>query len=150
MKSWEDVGRRVALFKNKIIVLAGGCFDIIHFGHIIFLQKAKQEGDILIVALESDEYIKRHKGRKPVHNQNERAVILSSLRVVDLVIKLPYLQSDKDYFKLVEKIKPDVIAITRGDERETKKRNQAKAVEARLKIVTPKLSKFSSSKIQGL
>src|SRR6266403_2209747 len=54
---------------DKKIVLVGGCFDIIHFGHIQFLQKAKEAGDYLIVALEPDERIINYKKRTPIHTQ---------------------------------------------------------------------------------
>ena len=55
------------------IVLVGGCFDILHFGHLMFLKNAKEEGKVLVVLLESDEFIKKFKHREPVHKQNERA-----------------------------------------------------------------------------
>src|SRR5579864_7608887 len=95
----------ILLPTNKKIVLVGGCFDIIHFGHIQFLEKAKQTGDYLIVALEPDERIIDYKQRKPTHTQQERAYNLLALRAVDYVILLPTLQGFDDYLKLVQSIK---------------------------------------------
>lgn len=133
---------------NKNIVLVGGCFDILHFGHIEFLKNAKAAGDYLIVALEPDESISNYKHRTPTHNQKERADILSALRFVDHVVLLPVLKGFVDYNQLVENIKPQVIAITADDPQITNKQKQANSVKAIVKIVTPRISDFSSTKIK--
>ena len=133
--------------KEKRIVLVGGCFDIFHYGHFQFLKKAKKQGDILIIALESDQFIKKRKKRMPFHNQKQRAKILSSLNFVDLVILLPYFSSDDDYFKLVNEIKPKVIAITAGDLQRQNKAKQAKMVGGKVVVVTPLIKNFSSTRI---
>ena len=102
------------------VVLVGGCFDILHYGHIYFLKKAKKLGDILIIALESDENTKKLKGPgRPIHTQRERKKMLESLRFVDKVIALPPMKSDSDYEKLVRKVNPDIIAVTAGDTKNT-------------------------------
>ena len=124
----------------------GGCFDIFHYGHLIFLQKAKASGDYLVIALESDALIKK-KGRQPFHSQQERAEILAALTIVDLVLILPDLKSDRDYLKLVEKVKPKTIAVSEKDVNYSKKVAQAKKVGAEIKIVAPLLKKFSSSQL---
>lgn len=133
--------------KDQKKVLIGGCFDVIHFGHIEFLKKAKEQGEILIIALESDEFIKTRKKRKPVHTQDERAAILSSIKYVDLVVKLPYLEKESDYISLVSKIRPSIIAVTEGDKLLENKRRQAVGVGAEVMEVTPVIRDFSSSKI---
>lgn len=133
--------------KEKRTVLVGGCFDIFHYGHLQFLKKAKKQGDILIIALESDQFIKKRKKRMPFHNQKQRAKILSSLNFVDLVILLPYFSSDDDYFKLVNEIKPKVIAITAGDLQRQNKAKQAKMVGGKVVVVTPLIKNFSSTRI---
>lgn len=129
------------------VVLVGGCFDILHYGHIEFLKKAKAEGDYLIVALEPDESISNYKKRVPTHNQQERAEILASLRYVDQVILLPLLKGFADYNQLVANIKPQVIAITADDPQINNKQKQADSVGATVTIVTPRLLNFSSTKI---
>lgn len=132
--------------KNKKIVLVGGCFDLIHYGHIVFLNKAREQGDYLIIALESDQFIKK-KRLNFIHNQEQRAIILASLIMVDLVIKLPYFASDKEYFNLVKNIHPNLIAITEGDKQIVNKRKQATLIGAKLEIITQKIDEFSSSNI---
>ena len=134
---------------EKRIVLVGGCFDILHPGHIIFLEKAKKAGDIVIVFLESDQKVKELKGNgRPIHTQKDRAKILSALKSVDFVVMLPYLDNGKDYDELISKIKPDVIALTFGDENTHHKRS-AKLVGAKLKYVTKMIGNHSSSRILG-
>jgi len=144
---WKNINKITPLLLNKKSVLVGGCFDIFHFGHLSFLKRAKRTGDFLIVALESDEFIRKNKQRAPIHSQRERAETLAALEIVDLIIMLPYFKSDKDYFTLVEKIRPKTIAITSGDERKINKKQQSLLVGAKLKIVSPRLKKFASSKI---
>lgn len=135
------------IFKNKKTVLVGGCFDLIHFGHLEFLKKAKQSGDYLIVALESDEFIKRNKRNEPIHPQEERAEILSCLNMVDMIINLPYFSKGKEYLNMVKKISPNIIAVTEGDKKINSKKEQAKMVGAEVKIVTPLVKKYSTRKI---
>ncbi len=134
------------MFGRKI-VLVGGCYDILHYGHYAFLKAASEEGDILIIALESDEFIKKRKNRTPVHTQQQRAEILSGLSFVDYVIKLPFMNGDTDYMHLVDMTKPTIIAITDGDPQLENKKRQAEKVGAQLKIVTPVVESFSSSSI---
>ncbi|HKB88536.1 MAG TPA: adenylyltransferase/cytidyltransferase family protein [Patescibacteria group bacterium] len=133
-----------------IKVLVGGVFDILHHGHVNFLKEAKKNGDYLVVALESDETTKRLKGPgRPVHNQKQRREMLESLNFVDEVISLPEMNSDEDYKKLVEKIKPNIIAITEGDNMKSKKKRHADLVKAKL-VEIKKISDLSSTKLAKL
>jgi rfaE bifunctional protein nucleotidyltransferase chain/domain len=82
------LAERLALVRRegKRIVFTNGCFDLLHPGHIHTLTQAKAFGDVLVVAINSDASVKRLKGeRRPILNQDERAVILSALSVVDYV-----------------------------------------------------------------
>jgi len=133
--------------KNKKIVLVGGCFDIFHYGHLSFLKKAKASGDFLIVALESDEFIIKKKQRRPIHNQKQRAEILAALSMVDLILILPYISSDKGYFDLVKFIKPNIIAISDKDVQYNNKKKQAELIKGEVKIVSPLNNNFSTKKI---
>ena len=91
--------------EGKTIVTTNGCFDILHVGHVRYLEKAKSFGDVLIVALNSDKSVKRIKGEsRPVNNENDRAEVLSALRSVDYVVVF-----DEDSpIDLLLEIKPDV------------------------------------------
>jgi rfaE bifunctional protein nucleotidyltransferase chain/domain len=131
-------------------VLVGGCFDILHYGHIKFLKEAKGLGDYLIIALESDENTRRLKGKgRPIHSQKERQEILESIKFVDEVISLPEMKTDEDYKKMVADIKPDIIAITEGDSIKDIKRKLAESVGAQL-IVIKKVKDLSSTKLAKL
>jgi rfaE bifunctional protein nucleotidyltransferase chain/domain len=135
------------------IVLTGGCFDILHIGHVRFLSEAKRMGDYLVVLLESDKKVKELKGEKrPVFIQKERAEMLSALESVDLIVLLPTLEKDSDYFNLVMKIKPDIIAVTENDPLTEKKRSQAKRIGGELKVVSFKetVSTSTLAKILGV
>ncbi|MFA6005450.1 MAG: adenylyltransferase/cytidyltransferase family protein [Patescibacteria group bacterium] len=129
------------------VVLVGGCFDVLHYGHIQFLKAAKARGNFLIVALESDEFIKTHKHRIPVHTQAERKIILEALRYVDKVIPLPFFATTEEYKKLVQTVHPTVIAITEQDPQEDNKRQMAADIGAELAVVTPLIKPFSTTHI---
>jgi D-glycero-beta-D-manno-heptose 1-phosphate adenylyltransferase len=97
--------------QGKKIVFTNGCFDILHVGHTRYLQEAKNEGDILILALNSDESVRHLKGEKrPVVPEAERADVLASLESVDFVI----LFNEQTPLNLIDYLKPDVL-VKGGD-----------------------------------
>ncbi|MBU1000068.1 adenylyltransferase/cytidyltransferase family protein [Patescibacteria group bacterium] len=148
--SINKIGSVCSKFKKqgKVVVLAGGCFDLLHPGHVIFLEKAKKAGDILIVLLESDVKVKAIKGiNRPVYNQAERVVILSALQSVDYVIKLPYFKKDLEYDRLILKIKPDIIAATEKDRNTYFLQRATQLVGAKLKFVTKTIGNYSTSSL---
>ena len=137
----------------KKLVLVGGCFDLLHYGHISFLKQAKSYGNYLLVALESDENVRKSKGvSRPIHTQSQRKEMLRALSCVDEVIELQPMTRDEEYFALIKKIKPDVIALTEGDPILRKKMEQAKQGGAKVviisKIHTPSTSQLA--KLLGL
>jgi len=134
--------------KNEKIVLAGGCFDILHKGHLKFLKEAKKRGTKLIILLEDDKNVKKLKGKKrPIHNQLARAKILSSIKDVDFIVLLSNMKNSKKYAKLINQIKPFIIAITEDDSYKEKKENQAKGVGAELISVTKRMKNESTTKL---
>lgn len=134
--------------QGKQIVLAGGCFDVLHPGHVIFLEKAKKAGDILIVMLESDRKVKLLKGlSRPVHTQRQRAQVLSAVVFVDYILMLPFMSAESEYDKLIEKISPDVIAATIGDANAHQHQRSARKTGARFKYVTAMIGNHSTSHI---
>lgn len=89
------------------IVLANGCFDLFHVGHIRYLQGAAEEGDVLVVGINSDEQVERLKGEgRPYMPEGERAEIVAALAVVDLVT----IFQEPTVTELIRAIRPDVHA----------------------------------------
>jgi D-beta-D-heptose 7-phosphate kinase / D-beta-D-heptose 1-phosphate adenosyltransferase len=88
------------------IIFTNGCFDILHKGHIDYLQKSKELGDKLIVGINSDDSVRRLKGEnRPINNQNNRKELLESLKFVDEVI----IFNEDTPYELIKKVKPDII-----------------------------------------
>jgi len=102
----------VMLRKNgKKVVFTNGCFDILHAGHVHYLEQAKELGDELVVGLNSDSSVKTLKGpNRPINNLEERAKVLSSLKCVDRIVSF----ADETPIKLIKEIKPDVL-VKGGD-----------------------------------
>ena len=97
--------------EKKNIVFTNGCFDLLHRGHVEYLQKAKNYGDVLVVGINSDSSVKRLKGvERPFLNQEDRSFIISSLISVDVVC---IFDEDTPY-ELIKVIQPDVL-IKGGD-----------------------------------
>ena len=89
IKGLEELHREIARLKEegKVIVLANGCFDLIHIGHIRYLKGAKALGDVLVVGVNSDRSVKQIKDEKrPLMSQDERAEIVSAFECVDYVV----------------------------------------------------------------
>lgn len=119
--------------KGKTVILVGGCFDILHTGHIKFLNEAKNKANLLFLLLESDESIKKLKGdKRPVNTQKNRSIVLSALSCVDYIIPLQGVTKKEIYDKLIVQIKPAFIAITIGDKNIEKREKQCRLVNARL------------------
>lgn len=92
--------------ENKKVVFTNGCFDLIHSGHVDYLVKAKELGDILIVALNSDQSVKRIKGdKRPILKQEERAFIVSNLKPVDYVT---FFEEDTPA-EIINELLPDIL-----------------------------------------
>ena len=92
---------------SKKIVLAGGVFDIIHPGHIHTLTAAKALGDVLVVAIATDKTAQKMKKMTPLHDQELRCELVSSLSMVDEAI----VGHEEDIFETVKQVKPDIIAL---------------------------------------
>jgi len=92
---------------TKKTVLAGGVFDIIHPGHIHTLNAAKALGDVLVVAVATDKTAQKMKKMSPLHNQELRCELVSSLSMVDEAI----VGHEEDIFETVKEVKPDIIAL---------------------------------------
>ncbi len=92
--------------ENKKLVFTNGCFDILHKGHVDYLQKARELGDAMIVAINEDESVRRIKGEKrPINSEDDRAFLLANLRSVDYVT---FFGEDTPY-EVIKKIVPDYL-----------------------------------------
>ena len=141
--------------KKQKVVLASGVFDLLHLGHVKFLEEAKKTGGInakLIVIVARDSTVEKRKGIKPVIPENQRRALVESLKVVDEAI-LGF--EDFSMEKVIEKIKPDIIAVGHDSHMtgmEEAVRDYVKTRGLKIKIV--KIGKFgaddldSSSKIK--
>jgi len=113
IKTFTEIDAIVKRYKKqgKKVVFTNGCFDILHVGHVKYLQVAKSFGDILIVGLNSDASVSRLKGpTRPVNIAEDRAYLLAALEAVDFVV--PF-EEDTPY-ELIKMIKPDVL-VKGGD-----------------------------------
>lgn len=156
MKKILNIGEAVEIAKElrnkgKSIILSGGCFDILHIGHLIFLENAKKQGDVLFVLLESDAAIKKLKGKnRPINTQKDRASLLEALKIVDYVILLPNLIANEKYDEIITQIKPSIIAVTKGDPSIHHKQRQAKKVNGKIVVVTEMIQDQSTTRLAEL
>src|SRR3989344_5557470 len=135
--------------EGKRIVLVGGIFDLIHRGHVEFLEAAEREGNVLIVLLESDEKTREIKGKnRPINTQEDRAFVLLRFVMVDYILLLSYFKKDKDYEKLVKTLQPDIIAVTKADTLKKLKKRYARSVGGKLVEVISRIKEYSTSKIE--
>lgn len=139
--------------EKRKIVLASGVFDLLHFAHVKYLEEAKKTGGPnaeLVVIIARDSTVEKRRGEKPIIPENQRVALVDSLKTVDKAI-LGY--EDFNIEKVMEKVKPDVIAL--GYDRADIEQSVEDFVKKRgLKIEVVKIGKFgedeldSSSKIK--
>jgi D-glycero-beta-D-manno-heptose 1-phosphate adenylyltransferase len=100
----EDLPKLLA---GKRVVLANGCFDILHVGHVRYLEGARALGDVLVVALNSDASVKSIKGQgRPILNESERVALVSALRAVDYIVVF----DEPDVRQVIDVLRPAVHA----------------------------------------
>ena len=122
LNEWDLLKKELGCLEKRII-FTNGCFDLLHHGHLSYLEKARQEGDVLVVGLNSDVSVRRLKGNKrPIISQKYRAYDLSQLRTVDYVVIF-----DQDTpEELIDFLRPDVHV--KGGDYEVKDLPEAKIV----------------------
>ena len=111
--SLEELIKIVSLAKSvgKTVVFTNGCFDLIHGGHIEFLQKAKDKGDILVLGLNSDKSVTALKGEgRPIKTEKERANIISALKYVDYIT----IFDEETPEEIIREVRPDILV--KGDD----------------------------------
>ena len=134
--------------KKRKIILASGVFDLLHLGHVKYLEEAKKAGGRnaeLIVIVARDSTVKKRKGKKPIISENQRRALVESLKIVDEAL-LGYEEFDTG--KVIERINPDIIAIGYDqDGMEQTVKNYVK--EKGLKIKVVKISKFEEDELDS-
>jgi FAD synthetase len=138
---------------KKKVVLASGVFDLLHLGHVKFLEEAKKAGGKdaeLIVIIARDSTVEENKGRKPIMSENQRRALVESLKVVDEAV----LGFEKfDLGDVIERVKPDIIALG-YDQVDMEKGVQKYVSNHKLNMKVVRIGKFeedeldSSSKIR--
>ncbi len=105
--SRDELVRRLAVERSagRTIAFANGCFDLLHVGHVRYLESAKREADVLVVAINDDESVRRLKGEgRPILAAADRAELVAALRCVDYVV----LFAEQTVGPLLTTLKPDV------------------------------------------
>ncbi len=147
--SYTQVSNLVEEYRKlgKRICLTQGSFDMLHIGHGRYLKKAKDEADILIVGVDSDEKIRQRKGNdRPVVPQEERMEMLAYLRSVDHVVLKP-LKAKK--WELIKLIKPDVLVATQATYSGLDV-NKLQEFCGEIKVFTPQATTSTSAKLRRL
>jgi rfaE bifunctional protein nucleotidyltransferase chain/domain len=113
VSKFEKIASDLAFLKsqNKKIVFTNGCFDLLHVGHVRYLQEAKKLGDVLVIGVNSDASVKRLKGpTRPVQVEADRAEILAALGCVDYTV----IFTEDTPENLIHSVKPDIL-VKGGD-----------------------------------
>ncbi|MGZ3770744.1 MAG: D-glycero-beta-D-manno-heptose 1-phosphate adenylyltransferase [Bdellovibrio sp.] len=111
--NFENIESSLAPLRSqgKKIVFTNGCFDLLHIGHVRYLQEARSLGDVLVVGVNADESVKRLKGpTRPVQNESDRAEILAALKAVDFTV----IFTEDTPENLIHKVRPDIL-VKGGD-----------------------------------
>ncbi len=109
----EELAQRTEALRRagKIVVATNGCFDLLHLGHVRYLQAARARGDVLVVGINGDESVRQLKGAgRPLNNERERAEILAALECVNLITIFPEVRARR----FIETAKPAVY-VKGGD-----------------------------------
>jgi rfaE bifunctional protein nucleotidyltransferase chain/domain len=142
MYKLEDI---LSKFKDNSIVLTNGCFDIIHRGHIEYLNASKTLGDILVVGINTDSSVKKLKGEtRPINNELDRAYVLSNLKCVDYV----FIFDDVNFKTQILTIRPTIYTKAGDytlDNMNKEERDALISVNAEIKFM-PFIENFSTTK----
>jgi len=146
IKTQKELKRTIAYLRKqgKKIVFTNGCFDILHYGHIKYLQDAKGLADVLVLGLNSDSSVKKIKGSaRPINKQLDRARVLSALSCVDYLT----IFSEDTPLRLIRLIQPDVLV--KGGDWQTEKIVGADFVKARggKVLAIPYIKGYSTTKL---
>ena len=141
---WAASARR----RGQRVVATNGCFDLLHFGHVSYLQRARKLGDLLVVGLNGDHSVRELKGPgRPLVPQQQRAAVLAALACVDAVVIFP----EKRAHRFLATVRPDIY-VKGGDYRpetlDSRERAVLTAVGAKVRIL-PFVKGFSTTRLIG-
>ena len=146
----DEVTRKVSHLRglDYKIVLTSGSFDLIHLGHVKYLQRAKEFGGILVVGVDSDAKIRRRKGDdRPMVPQEERLEMLAYQRPVDMI----YLKDDDEpRWALIKAVAPDVLVLTEDHSYTDAEQEELLTIVGRIEVVTRQASVTTSERIRQM
>ena len=148
--SLEEMTRTVTHLKGLgyAVVLTSGSFDLIHLGHVKYLEAAKQQGDVLIVGVDSDEKIRRRKGEdRPMVPEMERLELLAFQRPVDLIYKK---EDGEQRWALIEAVAPDVLVLTEDHSYSEEDLRGLEKVVGRIEVLPRQASVTTSERIRQM
>jgi D-glycero-beta-D-manno-heptose 1-phosphate adenylyltransferase len=150
IRSLEDMTRTVTHLKGLgiPIVLTSGSFDLIHLGHVKYLQKAKEFGGVLVVGVDSDAKIRRRKGEdRPMVPEDERLELLAHQRPVDLI----FLKGDdEERWGLIKAVGPDVLVLTEDHSYSEADQRELLEFVGRIEVVPRQASVTTSERIRQM
>jgi D-glycero-beta-D-manno-heptose 1-phosphate adenylyltransferase len=148
--SLEEMTRMVTHLKGLgyAVVLTSGSFDLIHLGHVKYLERAKQLGDVLAVGVDSDAKIRRRKGEdRPMVPEGERLELLAYQRPVDLI----YLKQDQEpRWALIEAVRPDVLVLTEDHSYGERELSELGELCGRIEVLPRQASVTTSERIRQM
>jgi D-glycero-beta-D-manno-heptose 1-phosphate adenylyltransferase len=134
------------------LVVVTGVFDLLHIGHLRFLQAAHQLGDRLVVGVESDERVRRWKGPdRPIQTQDDRCDLLCALRIVDDVFLIEGERIDPDYYvDVLTPLGARYLAVTADDPFLAEKRDSMAHIGVEVRVVIPRIENYSTTHLVRL
>ena len=148
--SLEEMTRTVTHLKGLgyAVVLTSGSFDLIHLGHVKYLEAAKQQGDVLVVGVDSDEKIRRRKGEdRPMVPEMERLELLAFQRPVDLIYKK---EDGEARWALIEAVAPDVLVLTEDHSYSEQDLAELTEIVGRIEVLPRQSSVTTSERIRQM
>ncbi|HUY76018.1 MAG TPA: adenylyltransferase/cytidyltransferase family protein [Ktedonobacterales bacterium] len=138
--------------EGRGLVVVTGVFDLLHIGHLRFLEAACRLGDRLIVGVECDEHVRRWKGpNRPIQTQEDRVALLRALRVVDGVFIIEGERVDPAYYaELLAPLHARFLAVTADDPLLAAKREAMRNIGVELRVVTPRIENYSTTQLVRL
>lgn len=133
-------------------VVVTGVFDLLHIGHLRFLEAACRLGDRLIVGVECDEHVRRWKGpNRPIQTEDDRVALLRALRVVDDTFIIRGERVDPEYYaELLQPLHARYLAVTADDPLLEAKRAAMRSIGVQLRVVIPRIENYSTTQLVRL